>query len=251
MSQSSLIDLKEIVASYGRETKVGPFSFALDKSEFVALIGPNGSGKSTMIKAILGLVPIVSGRIQWNPQKVPVAYIPQRARLNPQVPCTVREFLEIQGDGAVAASALDWMSEIGLGREIFEKSVHSLSGGTLQRLLLTMAIRGPAKIIILDEGLEGLDPAAQEQAFRGLDERVKAGALVILVSHDITAVTSRATRVICISQSVDFDGNPNSPEFHACLHRIYGEGSHIHDHAHHHQHNHRHGHGSGEGGPHE
>lgn len=232
MSQALLIELKDLVASYGREAKVGPFSFGLSRGEFVALIGPNGAGKSTMIKAILGLVPILSGQVSWKQQKEPVAYIPQRARLNRDVPCTVREFLELTSDSKV--SAFDWITEIGIGREILEKSVHSLSGGTLQRLLLTMAIRGPANIIILDEGLEGLDPVAQEQAFRGLDQRVKAGALVILVSHDITAVTSRATRVICISQSVDFDGKPSAPEFHACLHRIYGEGSHIHNHSHHH-----------------
>ena len=219
-----------MVVDYGGGHRVGPFSLQLGAGEFVALIGPNGVGKSTFVRGVLGLLSFKSGEVAWPQGKEAVSYIPQRARLNADVPCTLREFLDLQGIEADRVEG--WLEASGILTGLLDRSVHTLSGGTLQKLFLAMAIHGRPRVIVLDEGLEGLDVAAQEQAYRGLAERVAAGALVVMITHDITAVTSRAHRVICMGSELLYDGSPASPQFHSCLHQLYGDSAHIHDHSH-------------------
>ncbi|HEX4922538.1 MAG TPA: metal ABC transporter ATP-binding protein [Bdellovibrionales bacterium] len=215
------------------------FSFSLYPGEFVALVGPNGSGKTTIMKSLLGVLPLIAGSREMlgltNPANSElagqIAYIPQKMSLNRSVPLTVGEFFSLKSRGRYdhedLARALKMVELTGLQNQ----SIHQLSGGQLQRVFMGFALLGKPKLICLDEATEGMDIKAQKTFYALLKNIVEQNrASLLLISHDISAVTEHANRVVCINRTILYDGDPSSPQFHSCLHRIYGEDSHIHDH---------------------
>ena len=107
----------------------------------------------------------------------------------------------------------------------------ALSGGQLQRCLLAFILLSKAKIIFLDEATEGMDIDSEQKFFELLGQIVEEqNAAMVFVSHDVAAVSNKANRVICMKKGAYFDGDPKSPDFHSCLHKIYGDNKVIHEH---------------------
>ncbi|MCB0347964.1 MAG: metal ABC transporter ATP-binding protein [Bdellovibrionales bacterium] len=202
--------------------------------DFVGLLGANGSGKSTLVKTLLGIIPALKGHSHLEIEAGQVAYVPQRMKINASIPLTCEEFLELKLNKKITtdeiAKALEWVDLAGFQK----KSIHELSGGQLQRLFLAYAIISKPKILFLDEATEGMDVQAMSRFFDRLKKYVEdEQAALIFVSHDLSAVSDHCNRVLCLhQQDIVFDGDPRSPEFHTCLHSIYGEKSFIHEHRH-------------------
>lgn len=243
MQKTPIVELKNIAFSYNGQHFIDNISLTLQPGEFVAMIGPNGCGKSTLMKLILGLLEPSRGERWLLGKKNPanhqlrgqIGYVPQRISFNAMIPVTVLDYLHLKpGKTVTKEIAQAALAKVGLGH-IENQSLHQLSGGQLQRVMIAYALLGEPKFICLDEATEGMDLSAQKNFFDILKKIVKENdACLLLVSHDVSAVTEHADRVICIDHGISFDGNPRSGEFHSCLHKIYGEKSLIHDHRHHH-----------------
>ncbi|MEQ1875495.1 MAG: metal ABC transporter ATP-binding protein [Bdellovibrionia bacterium] len=236
---SSIARLQNATIGYSGSPLMSDFNFSIEPGEFVAMVGPNGSGKSTIMKSLLGILPMLAGQREIFGQQSPdnrklegqIAYIPQKMSLNRSVPLTVGEFFRLKGRGRHTPEeylrALKMVDLAGLEGQ----SIHKLSGGQLQRVFMGFALLGQPRLICLDEATEGMDIKAQKTFYALLKNIVEVNrAALLLISHDISAVTEHANRVVCVNRAVLFDGDPGSPQFHSCLHRIYGEESHIHDH---------------------
>lgn len=234
-----LARLNNATIGYTGSPIMSDFNFSIFSGEFVAMVGPNGSGKSTIMKSLLGILPMVAGTREILGNVSPdnqslagqISYIPQKMELNKSVPLTVGEFFRLKSRGRYNKEDLNRALKMVDLEGLEQQSIHQLSGGQLQRVFMGFALLGKPKLICLDEATEGMDLKAQKTFYSLLKGIVEVNkAALLLISHDISAVTEHANRVVCINRAVLFDGDPASPEFHSCLHRIYGEESHIHDH---------------------
>ena len=172
-----------------------------------ALMGANGSGKSTLLRVLAGLTPSTSGEVILLGSKPKlgrsrIAYLTQKPRFNPDVPLKLRRLVQMgtyshhgwleeceHGDAAVDRA----MARLGL-LELSEQSVHTLSGGQLQRGLLARATVQGAEILLLDEPFAALDQASREivESFLFNPEN---SFTVVMATHD-PADSQRFDRIL-------------------------------------------------------
>lgn len=236
-----LLNLKDVSFSQSEVATSNRITLNVELGQFVCLIGPNGSGKTTLLRGLMGFLKQKSGeRVVCgirNPRpealKGLVGYIPQRFSLDPAIPVKVGEFLALKKNVTMSEQERELLIKKFALDQILERSMHSLSTGEQQRVYLLFSVLSEPKLLLLDESLEGTDIRVQNAIFKELMNWVKEQRMsVVLVSHDISAVSEWATRAICLGPHVVFDGDPKSSGFHSCLHKTYGESSFIHDHIH-------------------
>jgi len=216
------------------------FSLEIHSGDFIAMVGPNGSGKSTILKSILGIIPLLKGERELlgltnpTPEKLAgrVSYIPQKVALNRSIPITVEEFFKLKASAVSKEEIASALNTVKL--EGFEnRLLYHLSGGEFQRVMLAFSILGKPSLIFLDEVAEGMDLRSQDAFVQLIQQLMKQRSMaVVMISHDISAVSETTNRVVCLNRQILFDGSPKDQEFHSCLHRIYGEESLIHGHRH-------------------
>lgn len=200
---------------------VGPAGIALvecralsaQAGEVVALTGPNGSGKTTILRAIAGLLPPLSGTVQRQPGRT--AYLPQdpgallhRPSLLAEVAWTLdRAATERSAIGA-GSSAEDHegqgraaLAEFGLAA-LAERDPRDLSAGERQRGALAVILAGNPAIALLDEPTRGMDELARRSLARVLDRLRAQGCSVVVATHDLDLVAEIADRVVSIEDGV-------------------------------------------------
>ncbi len=202
-------------------------SFSCAPGERIAVVGPNGAGKTTLAKAIAGLTPRYQGSLSIAgygeirsilPERLSriVSYVPQRVEALPYF--TVREFLEMSRNGAGSESFCSSVSEL------LERRLPQLSGGELQRVLLTGALAQGARLIVLDEPTASLDPRGRGEVETLLMESVtRMQVATVLVTHDISLAARCSERVVILKEgSIVGDLSVASPDLVPTLQAAYG-----------------------------
>jgi ABC-type multidrug transport system ATPase subunit len=221
------IELQHVTKSFGSVRALADISATVNAGERVVLVGPNGSGKSTLVRAVMGMVrcqgvvrldgldPFVH-RMRLAMQ---LAYVPQAT---PHLGATVDELVEATARLRLLdrAAIRDTAGELALDLDaIGRRPVRALSGGTRQKLLITLAFAGPFSLLILDEPTASLDGEAREAFFRLFQERAD-GATLLLSSHRLDEVRRLVDRVIALEDgAVVLDARVSSPEVARQLHR--------------------------------
>lgn len=221
-------------------------NFHIDPGEILTVVGPNGSGKSSLIRALLGHMPLVSGSLRRE-SGLKIGYVPQQVQLDKTIPLTVRRFLSLPiGISNKAAShALDRTGVAGLEA----RQLTQLSGGQFQRVLLARALIHNPNLLVLDEPTQGLDQPGMVAFYKLIEDvRQQTGCAVLMVSHDLLVVMRSSDRVICLNGHICCEGTPadvsNAPEYLA----LFGGNAaetlalyrHRHDHHHDGAHSHQH-----------
>ena len=225
-----MLTLDAIDAGYADVPVLRGLSLDVAAGETRCVMGRNGAGKSTMLKAIMGLVPVTAGKIALDGDRIDglpahevprlgVGYVPQGRRLFSDL--TVAENIEIglmtRGRGAGTRDrVLDLFPRL---RERLGQTSGTLSGGEQQMLAIARALCLEPKVLLLDEPTEGLQPS-MIALIRDTILRLKAsGVAIILVEQRIDAVRAVADRVTFIVNGVavetlDAAGlNPDAPAF--------------------------------------
>jgi ATPase subunit of ABC transporter with duplicated ATPase domains len=167
---------------------VGPVSFDVGEDEVVALAGPNGAGKSTLLGAFTGASRIFGGSFERSPG-VAVAYQRQQPVRTSGIPLTGRELLSLTGaDRIPPPRVLEPLLPLRIDR---------LSGGQFQLLEVWACLGGPARLVILDEPTNNMDPAAVEQLVAIVSSR-PAGRGVLLVTHEQRFLSRVASRSVAL-----------------------------------------------------
>lgn len=226
----------------GHETVLQGVDFSIAPGEIVTVVGPNGSGKSSLVRALLGHMPLSGGRVMRKPG-LRIGYVPQRVLVDTTIPMTVRRFLSLprRVSDRDAAQALSRTGVEG----VEARQLTQLSGGQFQRVLLARALLHDPELLVLDEPTQGLDQPGIVAFYKLIEDvRRQTGAAVLMVSHDLLVVMRASDRVICLNGHVCCEGTPqhvsSAPEYRA-LFGAESEGTlalyrHHHDHGHDHHH---------------
>ena len=188
-----LLEVEKLNAFYGRAHILFDLDLQVKRGEVVALIGHNGAGKSTTMKAIIGLVDRVTGRIRFKGHDIVgvephvvarngLGYVPEDRRIFTAL--TVRENLEV-GRQAPREGAVEWTIEkvFELFPNLFERSdrlASHMSGGEQKMLAVARTLMGNPHLLLLDEPSEGIAPVIAEQMIRVILALKRAGTAILL-----------------------------------------------------------------------
>ncbi len=198
------IEVTDLTVTYDRKPVVWDLAFKVPKGVIAAIIGPNGAGKSTLIKAMIGLVPSVSGKVRFFGKKLDevmgkIAYIAQRSSIDWDFPITAFEVVLMGRYGRLGwfrrpsksdkLEAQKILGKIGMGA-LRNRQISELSGGQQQRLFLGRALFQDADIYFLDEPFAGVDMTTEKFIVDILKELASQGKTIFIVHHDLNTVES-------------------------------------------------------------
>ena len=227
-----IIALKGVTAGYSRDRPIiDGIDLAVHRRDFLAVIGPNGGGKTTLLKVMLGLLEPWEGSVEVlgrPPEKSrgSVGYVPQ---VIPEetFPITVMDVVlmgRLKNAGRPGRfgkddrrAAMDDLERLDV-EDLAAADMNSLSGGQKQRVLIARALAGRPEILLLDEPVASVDHETQESFFNLLAE-LNDEITVVLVTHDVGAVSSHVKNIACINRLLISHGDTISSESVA---RAYG-----------------------------
>lgn len=226
--------------SYARNGRVilDAVDVVLHQHEIVTLIGPNGAGKSTLLKIALGLVPPDSGNV-WRKPDIGIGYVPQKLTITPSLPLTVARFVTLSAK-APHAEIEEALHQTGVAY-LINASVHTLSGGEWQRVLLARALLSKPSLLLLDEPAQGLDVIGQNALYdliQRIRDKLQCG--VLLVSHDLHLVMASSDQVLCLQHHICCSGKPETLQRDPAYLALFGERNIQSLAAYHHHHDHEH-----------
>ncbi len=212
-------------------------SLSIQPKEIVTLIGPNGAGKTSLVNLVIGLASATSGSIS-RLRKLRIGYMPQHLRFDNSLPMTVSRFLRLASSDLKEVAR--YSERLGISG-ILDTQLHSLSGGEMQRVLLTRAVLRKPQLLVLDEPTQGVDVIGQAELYRHIsDLRDELHCGVLMVSHDLHLVMAQTDTVICLNHHICCHGEPESVTQHPEYIQLFGKSA-IEDiavYTHHHDHEH-------------
>ena len=246
---SQLVTIRNLEVELGRKRILEGVNAGIDRGKITALIGLNGSGKTTMLRAILreypyrGEIAFHCGHDHQQHRPEHVGYVPQKLNIEPRLPLTVRElfgltlqrrpvFLGIAKGVSKRAEAL--LERVNAGH-LVDRTVAKLSGGELQRVLLSLALDPRPELLLLDEPAAGID-FADQQPFYNLLAQINrdTGMTILLVSHDLSVVSEHAHHVLCLKNGrIECEGIPSDVLTPEAMMRTFGSDKQIYHHHHH------------------
>lgn len=218
---NTLITLDKVDVTLQERQILSQISLTLERGKLITLIGPNGAGKSTLVKLVLGLIQPSTGSVIRAPNLV-VGYVPQTLNIDVTLPMTVERFLHLVP--TKHRSNIDaTLASLG-SVHLKQHSMHHLSGGELQRVLLTRALLAQPDLLVLDEPVQGVDINGQVQLYELIQTLAETlNCTVLMVSHDLHLVMARTDHVICLNHHICCQGKPQSVSAHPEFARLFGE----------------------------
>lgn len=230
------IKMKDIGVQFGDQVVLEHINLHIHCGSLTALIGRNGAGKSTLIKAILGDIPH-TGTITFTDtengkiKKLKIGYVPQSLNLEPNTPMNVYDLItSFRYSEPVFFKSKKRYAQIKEALAEFEadylidQPVGKLSGGELQRVLLSLAVMDEPNLLLLDEPVSGIDKNGMDLFYEKMDYlRKNYDMSIILISHDLDYVAKYADKVVLIDKTVMADGNPKEVYESEAFHKVFGD----------------------------
>ncbi len=206
---------ENVSLGYDGQTILSGLDFSVTAGMYLCIVGENGAGKTTLMKAILGLHPPVAGTIRFGDgvRQKEIGYLSQQTAVQKDFPASVREVVlsGCQGrmglwpfyraeDKALAAQSIERMGLSGMA----ERSYRTLSGGQQQRVLLARALCATQKLLLLDEPVSALDPAASAEFYQVTAELHRSGVTILMITHDVTEAIPYATHILHLGDRIFF-----------------------------------------------
>lgn len=243
----SVIEINNLSFKYDRPIILKDVTLDIKQGEFIGIVGPNGGGKSTLLKLILGLLKPVAGTVKVmgkHPVKgrSQIGYVTQYVEFEKSFPITVLETVLM---GRISSSSSLWsysqqdvlLAEKALKETEIEnlkaRSLNTLSGGQLQRVLIARALIGDPSILILDEPTSNVDSRMEEDIF-DLLKKLNQKSTIIVVSHDIGFISGYVNRVACLNQTLIC--HETAAISGKTIEELYGTEVHMIQHSHSHSH---------------
>ncbi|HKH64276.1 MAG TPA: metal ABC transporter ATP-binding protein [Solirubrobacterales bacterium] len=227
MQPEPLIEARELAAGYDGRPAISGVSFPLPAGERMALLGPNGGGKTTLLRALLGELPPLTGELDVRAR---CATVPQTERSQLDYPVSA---LDVAAMGALSrlpwwrrpgrrerTSALEALRRVGLADRAGE-TFGELSGGQRQRVLIARSLVQEARILLLDEPFSGLDRPSSERLEALIAELADEGRALMIATHDLEQAR-RSDSVLCLNRRQVAVGPPAEALTLEVLEATYG-----------------------------
>lgn len=231
------IKINGLSVSFGKEKVIEDINLHMHCGELTVLIGQNGAGKSTLLRALLGQIPH-EGTIEFKETKtgnisnvMKIGYVPQSLNIEREIPMTVYDLF-----ASFISKYPVWMlknkklyNRIREQLKLFsvedciDKQVGKLSGGQLQRVMLSIALTPMPDLLVLDEPVSGIDENGVRDFYRLVDEmKSKHDLAVLLVSHDLDLVRKYADKVVLLDNRILCQGTPEEVYADENFRRVFG-----------------------------
>ena len=239
-----IIEIKDLNVYYNDNHALEDINLKIEKNDFMAIIGANGSGKSTLLKAIAKLVDY-KGTINIQKEEI-ISYVPQNVNLKRDYPITCLEVImssklnhKLNLFRKFSASDKEEARKYLKKVELLEKekaTFNDLSGGEKQRLLIARSLACKPTILLLDEPTSSVD-AKSKRIIYGLLKELNDNMTIVLVTHDMMAVSSFVKNICCLNHTLVYHGKPKLTNeivnnmyecpidlvAHGVAHRVLGE----------------------------
>lgn len=223
--------INNIGVKLGKDVILKNVNIHVHCGELAVIIGRNGAGKSTLLKAILGEIPH-TGNITFVDKKdnltkrIKIGYVPQSINIERHMPTTVYDMFAscichvpvwLKKDKKIEKEIIEHLKKFG-AEKLIDKSIGDLSGGELQRVLISIATKPIPNLLILDEPVSGIDENGTREFYETIS-RLKSeyDMSIIMVSHDLELARQYADKIILLDKEVIKEGEPeqvfNSLEF--------------------------------------
>ena len=228
------VHIDNLTVYYGKTPALTNVCLDVEDGEYLGIIGPNGGGKSSLLKAILGLVPTVSGVVEIYGQKAgknkpAIGYVPQFALMDRHFPISMLEvvltglmkpgfsplFRFTQKDNNRAHELLE---RVGIGA-LAKRQISELSGGEFQKMLIARALAVNPRLLLLDEPTASVDAGSRVSIYQLLAE-LSRDMTIVLVTHDLLAISSQVKRLACLNGKLVYHGKPELTE--SIVNTLYG-----------------------------
>jgi ABC-type Mn2+/Zn2+ transport system ATPase subunit len=207
---TDLVRFEGVAVGYGRRPVLSGLDFSIAEGDFVGIVGPNGSGKTTVLRAMLGTLAPLAGRVIRSPE-LRFGYVPQRDHVDSGFPLSVMDVVLMgrydripvgrRPQAADRERARRALEQVGIAH-LADRPLGALSGGQKQRTLIARALVGEPNVLALDEPTNGMDLVSTTQIL-GLVRELhdQRGLTVVMVSHALNEVANYVRRI-----ALAFDG---------------------------------------------
>jgi zinc transport system ATP-binding protein len=222
----AVIHLENVSVCYKNTPAIEQVNLAVERGDFLGIMGPNGGGKTTLVRAVLGLVPLSGGNIticgkEHLKSRGLVGYVPQFSFVDRTFPVTAQEVVLtglLKGrlhpffryTKEQKEEALTCMERVGIAH-LAGRNLAGLSGGEFQRLLIARALAVHPEILILDEPTASVDPAYRQEIYALLGKLNKT-VTIILITHDMNAISREVKTIACLNRTLVYHGEPHLTE---------------------------------------
>ena len=204
----TVISLKGLTKKYGKTTAVNKLDIQVEAGEIHGFVGPNGAGKTTTIKLILNLIKPSAGQIKIMGQDVnfgDISYLPNIGFLSSdeELPTnsTANQLLKLTANlNKLNKQFISQLIEAFELEGLLDTKLKQLSRGNQRKISVLLALCSDAKVLILDEPTEGLDPLMQERFYKILINRAKNGSTIFFSSHNLAEVQKICTKISFIKK---------------------------------------------------
>ncbi len=222
--------------AFGQRVLWQGLDLEVEAGEFVAVLGANGSGKSSLLKVILGQIPLRTGSARFLGQPIRggnrrIGYVPQQRLADESVPLRGKDLISLGVDGhrwgllpsRTRRATVDALIASVHGEATAGAPLGRLSGGEQQRLRVAQALAGDPRLLLCDEPLLSLDLAHQRIISELVDESRRERELgVLFVTHDINPVLDMVDRVLYLANGRFLVGTPDEVLRSEVLSALYG-----------------------------
>lgn len=238
-SENPALSVHHLSVNYGKTPVLWDISLEVPKGHLVGILGPNGAGKSTFIKAAMGLIIPISGKIDFfghslRKERQRVAYVPQRESVDWDFPITVLDLVLMGRYGRLGLfrwprkadrmAAEHYLDQVGM-KAYAHRQISQLSGGQQQRVFLARALLQEADLYFMDEPFSGID-LATETVMMNIMKQLKAqGKTVFVVHHDLNTVENYFDWIILMNMRLIDYGPVEKVFVRENLNTAYGKSS--------------------------
>lgn len=230
------IKMNNLSVKIGGDEILNDVNLHVHCGSLTAVIGRNGAGKSTLLKAILGEVPY-EGEIRFTDladgktKNLSVGYVPQSLHIEKNSPVSVYDLIAgyvtkvpvfLRKSKPVYEKIVEHLKVFHV-EDLIDKCVCDLSGGELQRVLLSLATMPVPKLLVLDEPASGIDQSGMKLFYETLDSiKDKYDLAIIMVSHDLEYVREYADKVVLLDKTVLVQGTAKAVYESEEFDRVFG-----------------------------